>query len=136
MMKRQIRTLVVMGAMGVALMGGSAAVFAATPKPPPASIIGAGQGQPITLVAQQPTGNPVRYVWSFGDGSFDEAGASVSHTFDVPGSSSVSVDIVDANGSDSFQSFTVIVSDTDQSTSAADQRTADTYPVGDAPFVP
>ena len=100
-----IRSLAVAGAVTIGLLGAGSAVFAASETAGPKVTL---SGQAATLDVSRLGVNGVRYAWNFGDGSFELAGAVVSHSYTQPGDYTVSVDIVDENGNDT--TVTLIVS--------------------------
>lgn len=68
-------------------------------------------GTELTFISTStPAGEIISWDWSFGDGTADETGEIVSHTYDEAGSFLVTLTVEDVNGNDDFatQNITVV----------------------------
>jgi hypothetical protein len=66
-------------------------------------------GQTITLDASESTGEGLRFVWNFGDGTFEMGGPVMTHTYTAPGTYTVTLNVVDEDAQDAFAALTVTV---------------------------
>jgi hypothetical protein len=71
-------------------------------------------GQGVTLDASDSTGEGLRFAWNFGDGTFEMGEAEVTHTFALPGTYTVTVNVVNADSEDAFASLTITVGEGSQ----------------------
>jgi PKD repeat protein len=75
-------------------------------------LTGADDGVPVGFVATPAPGSgvpPISYTWNFGDGGAIVTGATPFHTYAVPGTYGVSVNISDADGAWNISRLTVTV---------------------------
>jgi hypothetical protein len=103
----RVMALTAMALAGAIVLAGTA--LAAAPTARLSGPSRAVAGQAVTLDASESTGDGLRFVWNFGDGTFEMGGAKVSHTFASAGTFTVTVDVVNADGQDAFASLTITV---------------------------
>jgi PKD repeat protein len=87
----------------------------------------------ITFSGASSTGDITSYSWDFGDGD-QGSGVSVSHTYSIPGSYSVSLDVTDSSGASALSSLTVTA---EEATTTPEPPTAvltSSTAAGDAPL--
>jgi hypothetical protein len=63
-----------------------------------------------TFDATGSTGDDLRFVWRFGDGTFEMGGPTATHSFAAPGTYTVTVNVTDGI-TDAVASITVVVVD-------------------------
>jgi hypothetical protein len=66
-----------------------------------------GQAVGFSVGATDPNGDPLTYLWNFGDGTTLVSGAAVMHTFTAPGVYTVTVTVADGPFSNALSSFTI-----------------------------
>ncbi len=67
--------------------------------------------QSITLDATASTGVGLRFGWNMGDGTFALNGGVITHAYSAPGTYTVTLDVTDGMGRDSFATMTIIVTE-------------------------
>lgn len=70
-----------------------------------------GAHQSITLDATASTGVGLRFGWNMGDGTFALNGGVMTYTYSTPGTYTVTLDVTDGMGRDSFATMTIIVTE-------------------------
>ena len=129
---------------GEELLGPSVAIITVNPSnlPPTANI----RAEPISGFApltvtftgggDDPDGNIIRFIWNFGDNSETELGPRIEHTYTLPGTYDVTLQVLDDDGAISEASISIIVNSTSTSGGVIESSVNTTSTPAERPLLP
>ncbi len=78
-----------------------------SPAAPSVPVAGAGESVTFTVGVEDSNGDPLGFLWDFGDGTTELGGSTISHTYGTPGFYTVSVTISDGPFHSQSNSFSM-----------------------------